>query len=263
MSYLPAVERELMAAIDRAQQPQAVPAPGGSRRRSRRRSRRTGLAVAFAVLALGGVAGAVAVLPTGDPAGAPSPDATPGSEQLAGVNVPDPDGGPPWDVEFFTKRGGQQCAQVGRSAEGRFGVLGADGALHPLPPGGGLWACGGDPGASLDAGGFIATGAAGATDVRSPCEIQANRPCDETASRVFLYGVLGSRARSLTLTEPGESAVALPLGRHGTFLVVRSGRGPIRGTLTATWDDGHTTSGSAMLGSDGLTPFLARPDQPE
>lgn len=95
------------------------------------------------LLGLAAVAAAASlVLGRGDPipigdAGAVPVELRPaaGTSRLNALDVPDPDGGPAWDVRTSRSQTGAVCATVGQVYDGEFGLLGLDRLFRPLPAG--------------------------------------------------------------------------------------------------------------------------------
>jgi hypothetical protein len=241
MTVLPQLEAELERADARLAARRRRP------RRRRRAPRPLRLALATVALFALVVAGAAALgaNPFGDPAAPPNPHVAPHTQLLAGLDVPDPAGGAPWDVELFRNDQDMVCSQVGRVVGGRLGNVGADGLLHELPPGGRMYACGGVGGTrfgdTLAVGGLATISAVGARPLS--CRV-AGAPdkdlCGRRDARTMVWGILGRHARALTY-----GGHAIPLGRFGTYLLVVAGPDHPTGTLRLTWDDGSTYSGSA------------------
>ena len=58
-----------------------------------------------------------------------------GSARLNGLDVPDPDGGPAWDVRTSRSQTGAVCATVGQVLDGELGLVGLDRRFRALPAG--------------------------------------------------------------------------------------------------------------------------------
>jgi hypothetical protein len=119
-------------------------AEAGSARTARRRHlpRAAVLGLtAFLLLAAVAVA-ATLVIGRGDPI-PPAPagavprelQPVPGTAHLNGLDVPDPDGGPAWDVRTSRSTTGATCATVGQVLDGDLGIVGLDRRFRALPAG--------------------------------------------------------------------------------------------------------------------------------
>jgi hypothetical protein len=240
-----AILPQLEAELERADARLARPCPRRRAAAARRHPLRLALATIALFAVIVGGAAALRVSPFGAPAAPPNPHVATHSQVLAGLNVPDPSGGAPWDVELFRNDQGLVCEQVGRVLDGRLGNLGADGLLHPLPPGGQTYSCGGVAGTpfgdTLAVGGVATVTAVGAQPLS--CRVNGaphrNR-CNRRDARTLVWGILGRHARALMY-----EGHAVPLGRFGAYLLVVAGPDHPTGTLRVTWDDGSTYSGSA------------------
>lgn len=184
----------------------------GGRRSLRAGHRVSVVAVIVSVLLLAGVAAAAVLLIrqgkplAAPPTGALGPDVQPvtGSVHLAGLDAPDPGGGPSWDIRLSRSRTGETCTAVGQVVDGRFGIVGLDGVFRVLGLGG-VDACG-------------VPGVAG--PVLAGARVFAGR--SEAQARTVVNGVAGPHARSVTVYGPG-GARSLRLGRDGSFITVYSG----------------------------------------
>ena len=103
-------------------------------------------AIVIGVLALLGLAAVAAaaslILGRGDPIPAPPVrlvpielQPVPGTQRRNGLDVRDPDGGPPWDVRTSRSETGAICATVGQVLDGELGLLGLDRRFRALPAG--------------------------------------------------------------------------------------------------------------------------------
>jgi hypothetical protein len=97
-----------------------------------------GLAVVLGLTAP--AAAAAIVVGRGDPIGPPAPGDVPvelqpreSNARLAGLDVPDPDGGPVWDLRTSRGRTGSVCVTVGQVFDGELGLLGLDRRFRSLP----------------------------------------------------------------------------------------------------------------------------------
>jgi hypothetical protein len=250
-SLLPALEEELRRAAERAaRRPEPAPAPAPAPRTGkalRWSYVRLALAMILAFAAMVGVSAATGVITFGHPARAPSFVVRAPSEGLAGLRAADPVSGPAWELRFFRDTANRTCVQLGRVLYGQFGILGTDGRFHELSPGA-FPACGGDRGGRAGDSGLLGVGRTAVRGRGDPCEAATGR-CDKANTRTFAYGVLGSRVRTLTYTDPTGKRSNVPLGRYGSYLLVAAGPSPILGTLTATYDDGRTASGTVEIGT--------------
>jgi hypothetical protein len=96
-----------------------------------------------AVLLLGAVAAAATlIIGHGHPIPPAAPQDVPpelrpvaGTAHLNGLEVPDPDGGPSWDVRTSRSQTGAVCAAVGQVLDGELGLVGLDRRFRALPAG--------------------------------------------------------------------------------------------------------------------------------
>lgn len=117
----------------------AGPARGGWLTRA---PRAVVLAFGAALLLAAGAVAAGLVIGRGDPI-PPAPPGqvpaelapVPGTARLNGLDVPDPDGGPPWDIRTSRSRTGATCATVGQVLDGELGLVGLDRRFRALPAG--------------------------------------------------------------------------------------------------------------------------------
>jgi hypothetical protein len=210
------------------------------------------VAVVVALLALAAVALAAAGLLSGSPYRPPSyvrVNRNPrlglgvtlsGSAKLLSLNVPDPDGGPPWAMRTMNTTRGLGCVQVGRLVNGQLGVLGQDGVaaddgrFHALPaelvqP----WNC-----VTLDAHSktfinILESDYASGPVLERSCESSARRDstrplCPARDQRVLAYGLLGPNAVSLTYISSGHRTTTQTVGRQGAYLILVSAGKPTR-----------------------------------
>ena len=169
-------------------------------------------AVVVALLLLAGVAAAAVLLIRqgqplpGPPTGALGTDVrpVPGSVRLAGLDAPDPAGGPRWDIRLSRSVTGETCTAVGQIVNGQFGIVGLDGVFRRLGLGG-VDACG-------------VRGIAG--PVLAGARVFVGRT--EAQARTVVNGVAGKEARSVSVYGPG-GVRRLRLGPDGTFLTVYAG----------------------------------------
>ncbi len=168
------------------------------------------LIVLALLLAAAGAAG-VLLISEGSPL--PAPHAAdlapwehpvPGSVRLAGLDAPDPEGGPAWDIRLFRSSTGETCTAVGQIFNGKFGIVGLDHVFRALPLDG-VDACG-------------VPGIAG--PVLAGARVFAGRTPAE--ARTVVNGVAGAGARSVTAYGP-EGARRLALGPQGSFITVYRG----------------------------------------
>jgi len=105
--------------------------------------RRSLLLTLAALLGLAAVATAATLIVGRGAPIAPAPPGTvppelrpvPGSERLNGLDVPDPDGGPAWDVRTSRSTTGAICTTVGQLLDGQLGLVGLDHRFRALPAG--------------------------------------------------------------------------------------------------------------------------------
>ena len=142
MSPRPRIVDELGRELVRAAR-EAESRERGGRRRLLPRMPRT---LFFGLLALLGLAAAAAaaslIIGRGDPIPPAAAVDVPlelrpvaGSARLNGLDVPDPDGGPAWDVRTSRSKTGAVCATVGQVLDGELGLLGLDRRFRALPAG--------------------------------------------------------------------------------------------------------------------------------
>jgi hypothetical protein len=215
VSERPTVLVELGSELDRAARRTLGAAVGSGRvARSGRAARlRPAIAVALLIaLLLAAVATAAVLLITeGNPLPAPhaadlSPweEPVPGSVRLAGLDAPDPGGGPVWDIRISHSRTGETCTAVGQIFGGKLGVVGLDDVFRALPVGG-VDACG-------------VPGIAG--PVLAGARVFVGRTAAQ--ARTVVNGVAGEGTRSVTVYGPG-GARHLRLGVQGSFITVYRG----------------------------------------
>jgi hypothetical protein len=243
--------------------------------RERRRRRRWGATLGAIVVAGGlgtGVAlAAQALLEEGEPVSDP-PGLTaapteglgvtpPEDAKLLAVRVPDPDGGPPWGLQFAGTSRSFGCLQVGRVVGDRLGVLGQDGAFandgrfHALPaqvrreqhcqP----KDANGRTYVAVSVQGMPASGFGGSCMMRpQPKSVQrqlekirgrTGEPlpplCAKDRVRIVLFGLLGPRARGIDyLDERGVRRTAPTAGPEGAYLIVMRPRGRAQGHFVTT-----------------------------
>ncbi len=250
MSLVPQLEAEL---VDAARRASSAPLP-------KRRVRRSMLV--FAMLA-GPVAAAVAIaaprlIGTGSPLKPPghqkpNPKAglgviRPGSAQVLPIAVPDPAGGPPWGLRYFTTTRGLGCLQAGRVQNGQLGVIGQDGVFnddgqfHPYVPDymGGNYSmpfpCGvldanghafgavsihGVPASGLMVPSATQRGCVAHHD-HGPIGRRPNQPpiCPRKDWRLLYYGMAGPEAKSVTYVVNGQRKTIATGGNQGAYLIV-------------------------------------------
>ena len=147
-----------------------------------------------------------------------------GSARLGGLDVPDPDGGPPWDVRIARTRTGAICATPGQVRDGEFGIVGLDRRFRALPP------------AIADACGIAQPH--GAT-------LAAARPLAGGTRLSDLTVVNGVAAPPVkrAVVYAGGRAVQLRLGARGAFLAVFRGVPEIlRPRIVLTEASGRTST---------------------
>jgi hypothetical protein len=269
MTLIPELERELRSMA--------------ARRRRRRIRWFAGLAPVVVVTGTTAALAAGGVIPIGSPAQDPGagqrkPDVgwgvvVPGTDRVLGVQVPDPDGGPPWGLRIVSTTRGLGCLQFGRLVDGRIGALGRDGAFkndgrfHPFAADALL---GPADCASLDANGrlftnVVAGNVAASASLLGGCHprkftrgVPESSYCDERSLRMLYYGTLGPEAASITAA--GETIPTV--GPEGAYLIVTrpsnerlngfaASEFPMNGPITQiAFKDGTT----CKLGRTGPTP---------
>jgi hypothetical protein len=165
--------------------------------------------------------------------------ALPGTSELLGLRVPDPQGGPPWGLRIVHTSRADICLQFGRVESGRLGSLGIDDAFHndhrfhPFPNSSIGSACG-----TTDAAGhgFVNAWYSGEVANANPMILRglpANncRPagdesghgplCPPGSTRIVFTGLLGPDATSITYKAPdGKLRTERTSGREGAYLLV-------------------------------------------
>jgi hypothetical protein len=215
VSERPTVLVELGVELDRAARRTlgAAVGPGRAARSGRVARLRPAIAVALLIALVLAAAATAAVLLITEGSPLPAPHAAdlspwenpvPGSVRLAGLDAPDPGGGPVWDIRLSRSRTGETCTAVGQIFDGRFGVVGLDDVFRALPVGG-VDACG-------------VPGIAG--PVLAGARVFAGRTAAQ--ARTVVNGVAGKGARSVTVYGPG-GARHLRLGVQGSFITVYRG----------------------------------------
>ena len=139
MSARPRILDELGAELVRAARvAEATKRRGGAR--IPRRAVLIGVAVLLLLAAV--AAAATLIIGRGEPippapAGSVPPELqpVPGTARLNGLHVPDPDGGPPWDVRTSRSRTGAICTTIGQVLDGELGLVGLDRRFRVLPAG--------------------------------------------------------------------------------------------------------------------------------
>jgi|GEM_PF-1497594 hypothetical protein len=201
------------------------------RPRGRVRSGSPLLIAALMILAvLLAAAGAAAVLLISEGSPLPSPNATdvapwehpvPGSVMLAGLDAPDPEGGPSWDMRIFQSSSGETCTSVGQIFNGKFGIVGLDHVFRALP--------------------LTGVDACGVPGIAGPVLAGARQFAGRTAgeARTVVNGIAGARARSVIAYGPGGER-RLTLGPQGSFVTVYQGLlGEVRPRIVVTMADGR------------------------
>jgi hypothetical protein len=109
---------------------------------ARRVPRAVVIGVAVLLLLAAVAAAATLIIGRGDPippapAGSVPPELQPlpGTARLNGLNVPDPDGGPAWDVRTSRSATGAICTTIGQVLDGELGLVGLDRRFRALPAG--------------------------------------------------------------------------------------------------------------------------------
>jgi hypothetical protein len=206
---------------------------GGGRRRAARhplpRTAVIGLA-AFLLLAAVAVA-ATLVIGRGDPI-PPAPagavprelQPVPGTAHLNGLDVPDPDGGPVWDVRTSRSTTDATCETVGQVMDGELGIVGLDRRFRALPPGAA------DTCSTPQRTGATLAGA------------RAFRGGGALHPITVVSGVVAPGVRRAVATAGGRS-VTMKLGPEGAFLAIFPGTPEqLRPLLALTEASGKTTT---------------------
>jgi hypothetical protein len=214
-----------------AAEPPAVDTVNSGRPRSRVRSRsRLLIAASIILMVLVAAGGAAAVLLISEGSPLPSPNAAdvapwehpvPGSVMLAGLDAPDPEGGPPWDLRIFQSSSGETCTAVGQIFNGKFGIVGLDRVFRALP--------------------LTGVDACGVPGIAGPVLAGARQFAGRTAgeARTVVNGIAGAGARSVIAYGPGGER-RLTLGPQGSFITVYQGLlGEVRPRILVTTADGR------------------------
>jgi hypothetical protein len=188
-----------------------------------------GLAVMLGLTAL--AAAATIVIGRGDPIGAPRPGDVPvelqpveGSARLSGLGVPDPDGGPAWDLRTSRGRTGSVCATVGQVRDGELGLLGLDRRFRSLP----------------SASGDTCAARAGADTTLAGA--RAFRGGGRLGDLTVVSGLLAPGVRAVGVIA-AERRVPTAVGADRTFLAVMHGRPEaLRPRVVLTERSGLTTT---------------------
>lgn len=189
------------------------------------------IAAGIALLLAAVAAAATLIIGRGAPIPPPNPSdvplelaPVPGTARLNGLDVPDPDGGPAWDVRTSRSATGAICATVGQVLDGDLGLVGLDRRFRALPAGA-ADACSTPQrsGATL-AGARAFRGGAGMSDV------------------TVVNGVAAPSVRRALAVADGR-AVAMRIGPAGAFLAVFRGLPEqVRPHVVLTDAAGHRTT---------------------
>jgi hypothetical protein len=135
----------------------------------------------------------------------------PHDRQLAQATTAEPAGGPPWGVGTYKSAKGDTCLVLGRVVGGRLGVI-REGRFRQLTTRtGGLCAKLGTDHAVFTVRGYY--------------------PGTPSASRAVLYGIVDRTVtRAQLLPSAGGRTAEVEIAPDGTFVVVRRGAEPFRGT---------------------------------
>jgi hypothetical protein len=189
------------------------------------------IAVLIILMVLLAAAGAAAVLLISEGRPLPSPSAAdvapwehpvPDSVMLAGLDAPDPEGGPPWDTRIFRSSSGETCTAVGQIFNGKFGIVGLDHVFRALP--------------------VTGVDACGVPGIAGPVLAGARQFAGRTAgeARTVVNGVAGAGARSVIAYGPGGER-RLELGPQGSFITVYQGLlGEVRPRIVVTTAGGRS-----------------------
>jgi hypothetical protein len=151
--------------------------------------------------------------------------------RLLDVRAPDPDGGPPWALRLVKTSRGLGCVQLGRTVDGKLGVLGRDGAfnndgrLHELSPTivNTLGCQQPDrAGNFFTAMTFYDLPASGDASCRYRSQSARGRPdCAPGSLRTIYYGLLGPEAAAVTYIDDQGRTVRQPVSSpQGAYLIV-------------------------------------------
>jgi hypothetical protein len=154
----------------------------------------------------------------------------PGTERVSALRAADPGGGVPFALRIGKSQAGLTCATVGQAKDGRFGVVGFDGAFRAMPP------------EILDGCGQAGDAAVAVLGART---FDAPKPDDV---RTVLYVVGGDQLRRVELNVRGVDR-DLPLDGDGNALLALSGYPEDNGVrLRLHFDDGKVVSQSLVTG---------------
>jgi hypothetical protein len=199
--------------------------------------RRLGIAGAILVAVVAGVGSASALVGSSGEDTRNGPQAVQPDGQGASIATlaADPAGRQPWAVRVYRSEAGLTCPEAGRTQDGNFGRVDADGTFQPL---------------DIQAAGSCADLA------KTPVALAVNHfpPRDPRSSgRAVIFGVASPEVASVTVTlAAGKRSVAID---HDALLVVTNEDELQGASLDATLQDGSTRSYP-------LRPSTAPPTQP-
>ena len=238
-----AAERQVASREDAARD--SPPRSRAVRRRPQRHRSSARVRVFLAVLAgaLGVSAAAWAtttLLSSGDPVGyrsgqAPRPDrqygtTVPGSVEMLVDNIADPQGGLPWGLRSFRTSRGYGCVQVGRVQAGKLGVLALQdrrgrvterGLFHELLPAVVQQATTCVPLDGADHSFVALHQLLDQNGTYTQCLAETMAGCQSPEFRLLDFGLLGPKARSITLSQKAGGGTRATSGQAGGYLVVR------------------------------------------
>jgi hypothetical protein len=222
-------ERPIPVLLELGDRFRALEDAAPARRRLRRPRGR--LAVALAVLAVGGLGGGAAaagLFHFGKPIAPPPPGDVPPTQiplpttaTVEPVTSPDPDGGPPWGIRVARNKGGEPCFAVNRVLDGKLGTVSGT-ELHELP--------------------LTGPGACGPAPEPLRYEVMQGFGRGTDGGRTTVGGLVSGEATSVVVNGPG-GARKLEISPHGAFVTVYKGvLAPRDVPLTITLKDGSTQS---------------------
>ncbi len=221
--------------------------------------RRLALGVLCVLLAAGGAAalaatGVIRIGAAAGPAGRERPNHNPHvgygmplphGEGLLPLAVPDPAGGPPWGMRYFTTSRGLGCVQVGRIVDGQLGILGRDGVFgddglfHALatdltnPYNCEPLDARHDAFLAVSSDSFFASGPdpSGHTGCLLKGSTAARPECPPQDRRELAYGLLGPDGATVTYMDGRASRTQQTVGANGAYLIVLRPTGTPSGGL--------------------------------
>lgn len=184
-------------------------------------------ALATAAIAIGGLSpaqGDTSALGGGEESALSAPivdTAVPGSESVASVSAPDPNGGPPWRIRTHRTQEGRMCYTAGRVVGGRFGQTGRGGGFAEAPLDGGA-VCG---------------------KLTPPIDFSVSTggpaPGSSDSALTIVTGIASGDVKEVRVSALGDSVSQVPAA-NGAFIATFRGEVDEHSLplVTATMDDG-------------------------